>query len=57
MGKFLLQHYAARQVLNRVLYRFVAKRRIRRRRTAALALRESLTLCRHRRRNGNRRRA
>ena len=53
MLKFLLQHYAARQVLNRVLYRFVAKRRIRRRRAAALALKEFLTLCRHRRRNGN----
>ena len=57
MAKFLLQHYAARQVLNRVLYRFVAKRRIRRRRTAVLAPKEFLTLCRHRRRNGNRRRA
>ena len=53
MLKFLLQHYAARQVLNRVLYRLVAKRRIRRRRAAALALKEFLTLCRHRRRNGN----
>ncbi len=44
MAKFLLQHYAARQVLSRVLYRFVAKRRIRTRRAAALALREFLTL-------------